>query len=316
MSELDPGGQAAATWYVRRAGKVRGPYPAGIISSYLILGRIAFGDEVSLDGEHWLPVESVRELVPELLRDGGGDPGHLMAARRWHDERRHRDRRRRSSSPGKDERRHSTERRQVQPVAARRRHVPPEDIGLSDRRRSLHERRFGTIAALSILTVVGLMLIYRAAHPPVREVAARDCDAPPSRGIDWSHCEKSGITLEGMDLSTSRLIGIAMSGARLMGVRLVDSDLSYADLQGADLRSADLSGARLVGVNLRDSDLRGSRLQGANLLYADLRGALVDDGAFLDAELGQAIWLDGRLCAAGSRGTCRLLQDGEPGERP
>ena len=314
MDSLGPGGQAAVTWYVRRAGQVRGPYPAGIISSYLILGRIVFGDEVSLDGEHWQAVETVPELVPELLHNG--DLERLMAARRWHDERRHRERRRRSLPPGTHERRRSGERRREQPVAARRRHASADDIGPADRRRSLHEHRTGLIAAFSMAGLVGLLMFYRAGLSPPEETIGRDCDAPPGRGIDWSHCEKSGADLEGGDLSAARLVGVVMPGARLKGVRLVDSDLSYANLQGADLRGADLSGARLVGINLRNSDLTGSRLQGTNLLYADLRGARIEDGIFRDAELGQAIWVDGRLCAAESRGTCRPFEEGDTGEAP
>jgi len=315
LSDLGPAGRTASTWYVRRNGDVRGPYPAGIIGSYLILGRIAIDDEVSLDGERWRPVESHPELIPELLRDTAGDPHRLMAARRWHDERRRGDRRRSRSTVVEDDRRHSGDRRCIQPAETRRRHVPEGDIVRSERRRRRRDRHRVAIAAVSIAAVVGALLAYRAGHPPPGSKSDRDCRAPAAPGVDWSHCSKPGIVLEGGDLSGARLIGTDMSRSRLMGGRFVDADLSYADLHGADLRGADLSGARLVGVDLREADLTGSRLQGANLLYADLRGARLDDEALRDAALGQAIWTDGRLCASGSKGRCRFQVDGS-GEAP
>jgi uncharacterized protein YjbI with pentapeptide repeats len=43
-----------------------------------------------------------------------------------------------------------------------------------------------------------------------------------------------------------------------------------------------------------------ARLQGANLKGADLTGARFDS-----ADLEGAVWTDGRVCAAGSVGSCK-----------
>ena len=83
------------TWFIRRRGEVIGPYPGGLVSRYILLGRVQETDEVSSDGREWLLVSDVPELIPEILKGDTSDPliqERLQAARRWADER-NRDRR-------------------------------------------------------------------------------------------------------------------------------------------------------------------------------------------------------------------------------
>ncbi len=302
----------AATWYVRRGDRIRGPYPAGIIGSYLILGRIHVEDDVSLDGEHWQPLAMHPELIPALLRDDGVDEERLMAARRWHDERRLVDRRRGGRDPSSAgvERRQTGERRREQPAGARRRPRSDDADRPSGMVRGRSGRLFVVLSLALIMPVVYLMF-QRPVPDEMDEGRVRDCRAPAGPAVDWSHCMKGGVRLEGGDLSGARLSGIVLTAARLRGARLTSADLSYADLHGADLRDADLSGARLVGANLRRADLSGARLSGARLLYADLRGATIDGAVLEGADLGQAIWIDGRLCESGSIGACRRFVEGD-----
>ena len=77
-------------WYLRKNGEVKGPYPAGLISRYILLGRINDGDEVSGDGEEWLVIRDIPELIPDVMKGDASDPlvqERLQAARRWADER-------------------------------------------------------------------------------------------------------------------------------------------------------------------------------------------------------------------------------------
>src|SRR3569623_1333074 len=37
-------------WYVRRGDEVKGPYPSGLITRYVLLGRVRANDEVRIDG--------------------------------------------------------------------------------------------------------------------------------------------------------------------------------------------------------------------------------------------------------------------------
>ncbi len=300
--------QQGHTWYVRRDGKVHGPYPEGVIGSYLILGRITTDDEISHDRLHWLPLASHPELLPDIFADDDVDPAQLMAARRWHDERRYLDRRMSNASvdalPEGNERRRSRDRRGDGDGAAhRRREAPAIDVGQDARHRQGDQRR-AVLTGLVVLAVIGIAIFWRLnIDEPVQDTS-RDCQAAAAPGVNWNHCNMAGILLAEADLVAARLYNIDLQSARLMKVRFVDADLSYANLSGADLRDSDLRRAQLIGADLRNADLTGSRLQNANLLYADLRGATVEGAQFDGTQLGHAIWIDGRLCSAGSVGHC------------
>jgi len=71
-------------------------------------------------------------------------------------------------------------------------------------------------------------------------------------------------------------------------------DWSYCNKSKANLTGADLFGSNLTGADLSDADFTG-----ASLYEANLTGAYLDD-----AILNGAIWIDGRVCAEGSIGTC------------
>ncbi len=81
--------QTAEQWYARRDGVVRGPYAAGEISRYLLLGRIRIEDELSDNGHDWRPALSVEALVPAVLLED--DAEALAEARARVDQRTHRD---------------------------------------------------------------------------------------------------------------------------------------------------------------------------------------------------------------------------------
>lgn len=105
------------SWYTRRAGQIRGPYPREQISRYILLGRIHAADELSHDGECWQSLEACQDLVPEVMRSvrTAADRQRLEAARRQADERSGRDRRTRRLAPPQIERR-GRERRRRQPA--------------------------------------------------------------------------------------------------------------------------------------------------------------------------------------------------------
>jgi len=57
------------TWYTRRGGVVRGPYPAGEITRYILLGRIRLDDELSRNCTTWTPAEKLTGLLPHEMLD-------------------------------------------------------------------------------------------------------------------------------------------------------------------------------------------------------------------------------------------------------
>lgn len=78
---------------------------------------------------------------------------------------------------------------------------------------------------------------------------------------------------------------------------------------GADMRGGNLRGINLTGANLRGANLAGAQFPSsatdADLSGANLTGAKVDYTAFYGTDFSGAIWIDGRVCADGSRGTCK-----------
>ncbi|MCF8542963.1 MAG: pentapeptide repeat-containing protein [Candidatus Nanopelagicales bacterium] len=78
---------------------------------------------------------------------------------------------------------------------------------------------------------------------------------------------------------------------------------------GLDMRGGSLRGLNLEGANLRGANLAGvdfpSAVTNADLSGANLTGAIIRDTAFNGTDFSGATWIDGRVCAEGSRGVCR-----------
>ena len=55
-------------WYTRRDKEIRGPFPAGQITRYILLGRIVETDQLSADQISWLPVRELPDLIPPEIK--------------------------------------------------------------------------------------------------------------------------------------------------------------------------------------------------------------------------------------------------------
>lgn len=87
-------------WYTRRDKEVRGPFPAGLITRYILLGRIIEEDELSVDQVSWQSVSEMPELIPEEMKLDLSIPENqekLRIARMREDEREATDRRSKQS---------------------------------------------------------------------------------------------------------------------------------------------------------------------------------------------------------------------------
>lgn len=102
-----------------------------------------------------------------------------------------------------------------------------------------------------------------------------------------------------------RCSGCDLSGADLSVENLWNADLSRADLTGANLTGSRLEGADMTGAILAGADLTGANLRYTILHDADLTGATLKDAYLRDVSLDRAIWIDGRVCKAGSFGVCK-----------
>lgn len=306
-------------WYVRHGANISGPHPGAVIASYLLLGRLAHRDEVSLDKIAWMPLEDVLELLPlnRLVDTAAADyekkkwnEERYRAALRWADERQMTERRQGAAreaeaeaEPQPERQRSKTDRRRVEEspdiLALRELHIQSEL-----QRQRKRERFYGVAAALAILVLgaVAAAVVFAPVKPFKIGLGPYTpaCEQPAAPLVNWSNCDKSGAWLRGADLKNADLGWAHLNSAQLGG-----SNLAYANLAGADLGYADLSRAQLFGANLTNADLGNADFSGADLRYADLRGSNIAAATLKGARLDHALWPDGRRCGEGSIGLCK-----------
>ncbi len=290
-------------WYTRRGTVVQGPFPAGLIRRYVILGRIRVGDELSRDLATWTPLEDLPELIPDFVQDAHDDPRmqrRLIAAKRWEDERRYEERRTDSNELQEERRREEDRRRAESNELPLRRPAANDGDSIVHGIHPGHRR--GVITALVAFLVMTVVVMFLS-RPAILEDGA-DCRRAPGPEVDWRDCSMEGRNLNGTDLRAAKMNSMALNGANLGSARLVRADLSFSNLSVASLRAADLSEARLMGTSLRGSDLSGASVENADLSYADLRNAKLDGMRMTGARFDHAVWVDGRTCLPGSVGGC------------
>lgn len=283
-------------WYLRVKGVVSGPFPAPQLRQSFSLGELDLHDAVSLDGQQWLTLMQSGILDGEPAKPGRAPETddewrreREKARLRWLDDSIEvaGDRPVRDDEVGNRLRQHEAETRSR--LAAEARRKPAFLAG---------------VAALVILAMIGVGVWYgQSGQSSIQTSLASkvsDCRQPPGEGVGWAGCDKREAALAGARLKNARLAKIKLERADLSA-----ADLSYADLQGASLRGTTLRGASLNAASLSQADLTGADLTGADLRFAVLKGAFME-GARLDgARLDQATWLDGRVCAVASVGTCQ-----------
>jgi hypothetical protein len=317
--------QKKQLWYTRRGDQIRGPFPAPQISRFILLGRIYDSDELSTDQQNWQKVSDVPVLVPEELKADLSDPmayERLMIARMREDERTAHDRRDQADAgkPPRERRRSDSGRRKREEEEMIRHREIKTAIAEAAAHRKHHYFLRGVLATL----VIGGIIASAWYFQPWQEEETVDCNALAQPWVNWSNCLMEGVKLVTADLRGARLRNANMGGADLRGALLGGADIAYTNLVGAKLSGAELGQAAMVGANMRNADLSGANLQGTNLAYAilqgadltnanladadltnaDLKGAHLKTARISGAKLDHAIWLDGRVCAQGSVGSC------------
>ena len=310
-------------WYTRRGEHIRGPFPHGLITRFIVLGRLQMSDEISVDQIRWQVVKDVAEIIPDPLKSDPNDPElqeYLRVARRREDERAAGDRRQREGA-SHDDRRRTDDRRQnesdelvhhreIKSILMKERQSQPEHLRL----------RFIVVLTTVLTGAIGAAFWFMPQAPALR----LQCEVPAGPLVNWNNCKFEGIMLNGVELSGARMSNANLSGALLQGANLSNSNLSYANFGRADLSHANLTQATLTGMVLRNANLSEAKLSNANLSYAilqnanlsqadfnnadlsnaDLSGASVDRTKLDNTNLVHAIWVDRSVCGEGSIGKC------------
>jgi hypothetical protein len=289
-------------WYFRIMGKVSGPYAAGLVSRYILLGRIGMDDELSTDKQNWRVVRLVPDLIPDVMKGDLDDPfmrERLMAARRWADER-YRGNRRYSEEEQANRERMAGDRRDSE---------TPETIEYRQKRQKrlgIDLRGENTVMGWLLLIASLIAIVYAGyfAYTHQREDKPIDCDSTAKAGVNWRNCSMEGRNLSGVDISKSVLNNANLSGVNLVAANLAGSNLSYVNFSLANLQQARLTRATLLGANLRAANLRGADFTGADMSFVILTDADITDIKLEGANLGKAIWIDGLPCAVNSISAC------------
>lgn len=284
---------------------MRGPFPGGLVSDFVLLGRLTEQDEVSQDRHTWVRISECPHLVPEVLRNAvrEEDSERLRVARMRADER---VRERRSDGPVPPElaeQRHGDRRHLEAPEVLRHRLLLAQ--AHTSLWTTLQRPTYRYPIAIAAVLLAGMGASYLWHGSDYSLATTRNCRQAAAPQVNWNHCDKTGAALARSLLSGAVLNNARLTGAELRAANLDNADLGYTELSGADLSRATLKSANLRGAVMRDANLAAADLSGTDLGYADLRGARLD-GANLDgAHLDRTLWVDGRTCANGSVGECR-----------
>ncbi len=291
-------------WYFKQVQEIKGPFPSGSIRRFLILGRLSLDTEVSENGQTWMPLSEVAELMPPEFRKAlkTGHLGDFQSLVLREDERKGHDRRRRGSDNSGVGQPRQVERRQPESDQVQRYRKAKTELRKLERSKLRIPISSFLVAATLILAAIGYGIHIGGSDSSPEP----DCVALPAPGIDWRNCQLRGLNAQNSDLRGAILLNAALEGSVLTGSRLDDADLRYADLTAADLSFSELGWARMKGSSLRDADLSYADFSGVDLSFADLTGANVAGAVFQGTKLDHAIWTDGRTCQEGSTGSCRI----------
>ena len=134
------------------------------------------------------------------------------------------------------------------------------------------------------------------------------CKLEPEANCGWAELRK--LKAQGIDLHDGQFMATRLDEADLTGANLSGSHLQLTNFFKATLKNVDFSYSHMHAVNLVGANLEGANLEGVNLLDANLEGANLKGAniarvIWTAANLSGAIWVDGRVCACGSKGECR-----------
>lgn len=288
-------------WYVRRHGKLIGPFPHAQVAEYLMLGKLSRSDEISHDREVWRTIQSSGHFPegPSLVQP----PAETGEESLWEVERA------RAKHRWLDERLYAADDVAGEPNAKPEsfqslRHDHQITQAMTQAERTQKPQIGLAIVAILILCGLGAVIWFGQGEglviaPPPQVVAKVNCNAS-GPGVNWTGCVKTAVHLQGAKLKQSQLNATKFDEADLSG-----ADLSYSNLLRASLRASNLEGASLQGADLSGADMTGANLGTADLSFAVFTGAKVDGLRLEGAKLDKATWVDGRVCAEGSIGACR-----------
>lgn len=257
-------------WQVKRGERVTGPFPESLILQHILLGRIVADDLISMDGHFWQSYRDTPEIL-EQIHHMMGNPEEPSLDPAWREERL------------RAILRHVDERKHLDPRSGE----AQRDAAARANSRSGVERR--------------------KVPETVEQHSYRETTAEVDQWLQNRRPGKSPMAVILFCLVVAVAWALHHFGSQDLpvdiGLRIASCDAE--PIRHVDWHGCDKSEYFLVGADLREANLVGGRFIGANLSYANLKGARLEGALFDHAKLAGAIWVDGRVCAADSIGSCR-----------
>jgi len=291
-------------WFTRTNGKVQGPFPKGMIQSFVLSGRLKLGDEVSFDKDVWSKLKEHRELIPKELLNvkTEEDKERLRMAIRRENDRLHDRRTEQSHDEEANNKRQGGDRRKIEMDADPKRH---KNRVASSKYPLEKKPLVQLIVLISFLSALAWVAYYAYSLGSKSVISITNCSSSAAPNVNWAHCKLEGFNAVSKDLSRSRFSNTSFIDADLHGSNFTGSNFQYANLTRVNFSYADLSNTRLTGARLRGADLTNADLSGSNLSYTNLLNARLGGANLKGARFDNAIWVDGRKCKPGSVGYCR-----------
>ena len=152
--------------------------------------------------------------------------------------------------------------------------------------------------------------------------ASAACDDKPGDGVDYSKCQfadgqdLNGTYMPNANLSFTGFVKVIFDKGIMMNSTLANgnfpessfyrANLYEANLEGGNFEKTNFESANLTRANFKGSSLIEAVFKNSNLFESDFTGANILNASFEGANLNNASWTDGRKCALGSIGECKL----------
>lgn len=172
----------------------------------------------------------------------------------------------------------------------------------------IHAEPEDTAVRINSLLALLVSLTATTAWANDKENVNPSCQLVPEANCGWAELRKlkaPGIDLRDGQFMATRLDEADLTGANISGAHLQLTNFHKATLKNVDFSYSHMHAVNLVGANLEGANLEGVNLLDANLSGANLKGAKIAKVIWTAANLSGATWIDGRVCAQGSKGECR-----------
>ena len=173
-------------------------------------------------------------------------------------------------------------------------------------------RSVGVAAVLGATLVLGSVSVAVVAPAD----ATITCNASPSPGVDYYHCNLAGANFSGADLAGADFQGATVTGANLQDATLTNTILTGATFTGSDFTGADVASSYGQRADFTNAIFTDTDLDGDTMTYANFSGATFSGATFAGTSLKVADLAGAQMSGADLAGVSSGQVTGTPASLP